>query len=391
MISLLEVYRFLNSFLLISVEGGFPERFLNLCSREKIYLWDVTFENKKVKAKIYSKDFYKLKSIRSKCGVKIKIVKKRGLTFSIKAHKKRSVLLAGMISALIFMYSMNQFVWFIDVRGNESLNKAEIISSAKELGLKAGTFAPIFDKNGAGREIVNLFDGKLLWGSVNIKGSKAVIEIREYTEKEPEKEENSDPCNIIADFDGVIITNETYEGISNTAKGNAVKKGDILISGISENTDSSVNFHNADGKLSAYHKRALSYSSCFDNNIYKLSKGYDFNTITIFSLNIPLSLKAFSSKEERYEYTEFLNINNNTFPFGVTKSSNTVKTTSNSAETKELYALDEFTKLEYSSLKNTMIISSDYKIIREDYGYSITAEYECIDFIGKKSNILKEN
>lgn len=391
MTALLELYRFISSYLLISVEGGFTERFLNLCSREKIYLWDVAFENKSVKAKMYCRDFHRLKSIRKKCGVKIKIAEKHGLKFTLKALKKRKVLLSGMICALIFMYLMNQFVWFIDVNGNEKLNKAELISTAEALGLKQGTLVPLFDKNTAGRELVNRSDGKLLWASVNIKGSRAVIELREYNEIKSATLENNNPCNIIADFDGVIISNETYEGFSCTSKGNAVKKGDILISGISENADGSVNFHSADGKLSAYHKAALNYSVKRKEEIHRLKNSDSFSVVNIFSASIPLSLKAFKAYKDRYEYDKAICIDGHIFPFGITNKSNTEKVSEINSKISLLTAIDDFTEFEYTSMKNSRIISTDYVISTESDCYKISAEYECIDFIGKKTDILKEN
>ena len=74
---LLDIYRFLRSYIIISVQGGFPERFLNLCGKEKIYLWDVEYSSGCVTAKIGCRDFPRLKAIRAKSGVKIKIKEKR--------------------------------------------------------------------------------------------------------------------------------------------------------------------------------------------------------------------------------------------------------------------------------------------------------------------------
>lgn len=391
MTALLEIYRFLNSYLLISVTGGFPERFLNLCNKERIHLWDINFKDKVVSTKIYCKDFYKLRAIRRKCGVSIKITEKHGLVFWLKARKKRQILLTGMLAAILFMYTMNQFVWFVEVSGNESINKSEIIGTARALGLDRGTFTPTFDKNAAGREIVNLFNGRLLWASVNIKGSKAVIELREYNDTEKESVSDENPCNIIADFDGVIISNETYEGVSNTARGNAVKKGDILISGISENSDGSVNFHTADGKLSAYHKKSVGYCADLSKARGKLIEKEEFSTVNIFSLDIPLSLKAFAAYDGRYEYDKSVYIDRHSLPFGVTKKINTAKISADNNEFRLIEIIDEFTENEYKNMKNTKIIAADYKINNEGNGCKISAEYECIDFIGKKSDILKEN
>lgn len=387
--TLLELFRFLQAYAVITISGGFPERFLNLCNREKVYLWDVVYENNCVKAKIYCKDFSKLRGIRKKCGVKIKITGKHGPGYIIKANKNRKALLAGMVTALIFMLLMNQYVWFIDVNGNESINKYEITDAANLLGLKRGTFAPTFDKNAAGRKIVNLFDGRLLWAAVNIKGSRAVIELREYKENNKEAEEKK-PCNIIADFDGVIITNEVYSGTSCTARGSAVRSGDILISGISEDTDGLASFHAADGKLSAYHKRNISFAAKSTDYV-RLKQKSKYKILNIFSMNFPLSLKAFDKGNEAYSYEEYINYDNTSLPFGVITKAHIQAKQTDEIITDSIILLDEFTKQEYETMKNTLIINSSYKLNNSSEGFNINAEYECIDFIGKKSDILQEN
>ena len=230
MVKLLELYRFLRCYAVIRISGGFSERFLNLCNREKIYLWDTLYENGAVTAKIYCKDFHKLRKIRSKSGVKIKILSKIGLSFSYNRNKKRKVLIYGLAASLIFMSFMNLFVWCIDVEDSQNISRYELISAAEKEGLKFGTFIPLFDESKASRNAVNLFDGKIVWAATNIKGSKATLEVRENTATKNEKEPDTSPCNVISDFDGVIVSAEIYSGVSTVSRGSAVKSGDLLIS-----------------------------------------------------------------------------------------------------------------------------------------------------------------
>ncbi|MBQ6600271.1 MAG: hypothetical protein IIX36_01370, partial [Clostridia bacterium] len=56
-----------------------------------------------------------------------------------------------------------------------------------------------------------------------------------------------------------------------------------------------------------------------------------------------------------------------------------------------LFYIDEFTREEYSLLKNSKVLKSDYSFTKEKNCYNIGAEYDCIDFIGKKCAILQEN
>lgn len=389
--SLLDFYRFLRSFAVIKISGGFPERFLNLCNKEKIYLWDTLYENNSVTAKIYCKDVFKLRKIRAKSGVKIKITDKQGLIFYLRRNKKRKVLTCGIILSLVFMTIMNQFVWSIEAQSTQNISEAEILKVSKQLGLDYGTAVPFFDESEAAREAVNLFNGRILWAAVNIKGSKANIEVREYTEVESRSEKNNLPCNIIADFDGVILSAQTFSGVLSTSSGSAVKNGDLLISGISENADGSVNFHAADGKLTAFHKQNVSRLYKMTEKAEKLNVKYTYSELKVFSLDLPLSLKAFIPFENTLEYETLIKIGNSFLPFGITKKDSVEKTACENRLKDIIHYVDEFTKEEYKLLKNTLITNSDYSFSVAGDGLKIKADYDCIDFIGKKSVILQEN
>lgn len=388
---ILKLYRFIKGFITIKVSGGFPERFLNLCNKEKLYVWDVVYENNFISLKIYCRDFRKLRKIRLKSGVSIKITDKKGIHFTLRENRKRKILIVGLLVSLLFMNLTNLFVWSIEVKNTENIGAVEIREAVKSLGLDFGTFVPLYDEIQSGREAVNLFNGKVIWAAINIKGSKATVEMREYFSFESKKDDNNSPCNITADFGGIIISEEVYSGVAAVNSGSAVKKGDILISGISENTDGSVNFHHADGSITALHSRTLSHNVSSES-VYKTVALQDsFNIVNIFSLKIPLSYKAFYSKDFCFVSKEFLKVNDSLLPFGIISKSKTAVTEAKSSDIDIIYCIDEFTKAEYNEFKNTYIINCDYKISSVKSGYNINGNYNCIDFIGKKSAILQEN
>ena len=384
---ILFIYRYFKGYLKICISEGFPERFLNLCHKNRIYIWDTTYNNSCIEAKIYCRDFFKLNTIRKKSGVKIKIEEKHGFHFSLRKVKKRQVMIYGLVISIVLMLLMNQFIWNIEVNGNKNISDKEILSIAEKLGLKYGTFVPYFDDERAGREAVNHFNGKALWASINIKGSKAIIEIREY-EDISEAPENDEPCNLVADFDGIILSAEAYSGALSTICGNAVKKGDLLISGISENSDGTVNFHNASGKLTAYHKSGLESVYKNEFSVKKIYRFSECSFLNLFSIKMPLSLKKAGNL---LNYSKWLEIDNKTLPFGFAKKVD--------FDTREIllpcnnviYHIDNFTAEEYEKYKNTLILNKKYKITSDKNGLSVKSEYECIDFIGKKREILKEN
>lgn len=79
--SIIRFLRFVFGYVEFCAEGGFPERFINLCSVYHVRLWDV----KRVKDKLYAKtmlrDYKNIREAVRRSGVKTRIIKKTGLLF----------------------------------------------------------------------------------------------------------------------------------------------------------------------------------------------------------------------------------------------------------------------------------------------------------------------
>lgn len=67
--------------------------------------------------------------------------------------------------------------------------------------------------------------------AINIKGSKAYVEVTEATGK-PEMVDTDTPCNLIATKAGVIVRTEITQGFGLVRAGDAVEAGDMLVSGM---------------------------------------------------------------------------------------------------------------------------------------------------------------
>ena len=386
--SILDIYRYLRGYISIRVEGGFPERFINLCNRENVYLWDSFYSGGILTAKLYCKDFRKLLSIRRKSGVKIKAVQKYGLFFFIRRNRKRKILAAGLITALVSMLIMNSFVWSIDIIGSQSIEKNEIRETLKAYGLKYGTYVPAFDAGKAGRDAVNSSDGKILWLAINIKGSKATVEVRDYIKPDKQTADKT-PCNIVADFDGIILSAYTHRGVQVADSGTAVKKGDMIISGIAENENGTEYLH-AEGEVAAIHevKHEIRFSDSVNvSTPTALKNGY---SLKLFGISIPLYIKS-AEASDFISYSRFLTFDGNVIPIGTEKITVINNRLNSQRQCDLLEKIDEFSRQEYVNFKNTVINDVRYEFNRQKTELSIKGYYTCIDFIGKEAEIIKEN
>lgn len=386
----LELYRYMRNYLFITVSGGFSERFLNLCYKEKIHLWNTRTENNIIKTNIFCRDFIKLMNIRKKSGVKIKIIKKVGIAFTLKKHRDRKLLMSSLLFMIIFCITMNQFIWDIDVIGTEKISKTEILQTVEKYGLKTGAFAPLFDEAEISRQATNYFNGKILWMAINIKGSRTIIEVRERENIDDSQHSiNENPCNIIADFDGQIISAETFSGSQAIEAGSAVQKGDLLISGVKDNEDASTSFVVSSGKISALHKKELekNYSASINCTESSIEKTYYTYSIFFFKFTLPFKMYT---PDKTIDYNKSIIINNNTLPFKTTKYI-AIKQDEKNNRCDVLFCVDNYSNDEFQSLKNTLLIDSAYRININNNTYNIVGEYKCIDFIGEKADILREN
>jgi sporulation protein YqfD len=145
-------------------------------------------------------------------------------------------------------------ILFISVEGNERIPDQLILESAERCGIRFGA-----DRRKVKSEKVkNMLLGELQdlkWAGVNTYGCRAVVTVRE---KERVVSEKPMPpvSHIVAARDGIITSRTAIRGTNMCQPGQAVKSGDILISGY---TDCGITIISgrAEGEIMAQTKRDL--------------------------------------------------------------------------------------------------------------------------------------
>ncbi len=382
---LIDIIRYLKGYVEFTINGGFKERFINLCRYEGIYIWNITSEADIIRACVSVRSFQRIRRMVRESGVTIHIEKKKGIPLLLKKYRHRAVLLSGILFIAAFYIIMNQFIWFIEVEGTQKISHEEIINIMKNYGVKIGSLSSGVDEIYAGRYAVNHFSGRLLWVSVNINGSKAVIEVRDYID-EHEDTTYGEPCNIVADFDGTLLSIETINGDKAAKPGNAVKKGDLLISGVIQNRDKSASYLEARGKITAHHNLQFTRSYNRIRNCKKYTDSEEFFRVNFLGLTSPL---PFCRSNTVFSLSENAILNGTELPFGIIRE---IKADihEDKSEFKLIYALDAYLIEFYKSFANTNIIENEFNIKASVKGYTITSDISCIDFIGVKSKIYVE-
>lgn len=281
---MLYLYRFFCGILELEFSGIYPEKILNLCSKNRIGVWNVHFCEQKIRLFITVRDFRKLPRILKKSGIKLHILEKKGFPFFIDRYKKRFGIFVGIILFFAVLQFMSGFIWIIDVSGNKVVSDTQILSVCDELGIKIGAKRSKIDTKNMAQDLLLKTDG-LSWGSLNIEGCKLTVNVTEIT---PKTEDNSIATNLKANADGIIEKIDVTSGNCVVKVGDVVKKGDVLVSGIIESAVETKFVHSS-GSILAKTEQTVTLSEPFIKEVeYSTGKMTEKSVLQIFNLKIPL-------------------------------------------------------------------------------------------------------
>ena len=253
---MLSFYRFLLGYVRIFVFGVAPERFINYCASNGISVWNIKRKNDGIYLNIGLSDYKNLREIRRKIdrSIRVKLQEKHGLVFISKKVIKRPGLITGIAMFFIINIALSQFVWNIDIVAPNSIDKNQIISVLSELGVSTGVPRQSIDTYNLSQLLALRIDN-IAWVSLNVEGSNLTVNISVASESE--KNPENTPSNIVASFDGVIKSAEIIEGKKEFLLGQAVRKGDLLVSGVISD-DTNTKFVHSKGEILADTQRVFS-------------------------------------------------------------------------------------------------------------------------------------
>ena len=168
--------------------------------------------------------------ITERCGGNCRILKASALHQCIEAVPKRMYLIICIFFLLVLTIYIPQHILFVKVIGNNVIPTKLIIDNAQGFGLVFGARR----REISSEEIKNCLIGKiseLEWVGVNTKGCVAEISVRERRSGEESKDNDTMVSNIVAERDGVIVSQTILEGTPLCSVGDAVVAEQMLVSG----------------------------------------------------------------------------------------------------------------------------------------------------------------
>ena len=259
------IFNFFRGYLIIRLTGARPERLFNMCARRSVIIWDaVRVSDSVIHFKISIRGFKLLRHIAPKTGCRIHIIAKRGLPSILHRYRQRKWFVIGLLSFAAVMVSLNQFVWEIEVVGNERVQTAEIKEKLSECGLKKGAYRGSVDEKRLKNEML-VKCPSLAWLWADKDGSRVIVEVKEKP-PEPVMFDPDEYCNIISKKDAIIEAMVVRRGVPCVKAGDTVLEGDMLISGAVESERGiEPRFVQADAEVYArvWYERSRAFSTIY--------------------------------------------------------------------------------------------------------------------------------
>ncbi|AOT68521.1 sporulation protein YqfD [Geosporobacter ferrireducens] len=244
------LWYFFRGYVVIRIEGLALEKFINYAIARGIYIWDIVrLDYTTLEAKTGLRSYKKLRSIIKKSGCRIKIYEKIGYPFFMHKMKTRRMMLLGAVLSLFLIFAASSFVWDIQIFGIETISRREVETYLERMGLRIGAYKYQLDIQTIENEMMIQID-QLAWIGIEMKGTKAIVQIVEKVSPPPLIPINT-PCNIIANKNGVIEKVVAKNGEAKAEKGDIVKTGDVLISGIIAKEGQEIRYVHALGEVYA--------------------------------------------------------------------------------------------------------------------------------------------
>ncbi len=282
----ISIIRFFRGTVRFSIRDGFLERFINLCAQNRVPVWNGRREGNRYSACTTLAGSRRLPELAQKAGVILEPGQQGGVPVLLRRYHKRTGLFAGTALVLVGMMILGSFIWQVEVEGLQTISEAEVRAALEELGVHKGVLRRDIDAREVERRLLIRLD-KAAWVAVNLRGSRAVVEIMERVVP-PERIDDDIPHNVVAKKPGFITYLEVYNGQPTVKVGDSVDVGEILVSGIMEDKKGRSRTVHARGKIVAQSREELRVEVPYTQQSYTIRGVMNRRYLNILSVQLPL-------------------------------------------------------------------------------------------------------
>lgn len=378
----------------VQVEGYYIERFINICTNNKIVIWNLKRDkNIDLCLNVRTKDFKEMINAAKRTKCKVKILKKKGAPFIVHRYKKRKLFVTLLIMIILLIGISSNFVWNVEIKEEDGKEISGLIEDLEECGLKSGIPKYKLDT----KELINNIRLKrqdIAWIGIELKGTNAIVKVVKSDEK-PDIIKEDEYCSIVADKAGIITKISAQNGTAQVNVGDTVNVGTTLISGWMEGKYTGIRYVHSKGEIQAKVWHTKSKKIYFNQEI-KEETGNIENKYSIKINNFKINLHKGVSKFEIYdtinEEKKFKIFSDFYLPISIIKITNKEE-----RKVQKTYTIEEAKNIGISELEEDLqneienkenIVNKNINIYENEDNVEIYVTYEVLEDIGTKEKIV---
>ena len=244
-----KVIQYIRGTATLTILGASPEMALNRLAQETIGFWDLTMlDSFTYEITLLRKDYPRAMTAIQHAQCEGKLKKLSGFKQTFRGLGKRPGIWVALLAAVILPTVLSQFVWTIDVSGNETIPTQKVLQQLEEVGVYIGAYGPTIKSQDIKNQMLNRIP-ELQWIAVNRSGGKVQILLKER-QLRPDIIDQKQICNIVAGKTGLVTKVEVYSGTVQCQVGQTVLQGQLLVSGYNQ-TDVNLQTSHAQAEIYA--------------------------------------------------------------------------------------------------------------------------------------------
>jgi len=215
----------------VAITGAYPQSGLNRMAAQRIPFWDIVQRDPlQVEVTVYSAHLRRSTQLAQRAMCELQVLDHQGFVSKFRGLRRRPILLVGLLCSLLLVFWSQQYLWTIEVEGNETIPTVEILRNLSDLGIRAGTPLNQIEPQRLENRMLDRMPG-LSWFTINANNARATVLVKERIPL-PDLVATQEPTNVIASQAGLIEQMEVYDGQPQVEPGQMVVKGQLLVSGV---------------------------------------------------------------------------------------------------------------------------------------------------------------
>ncbi len=377
----------------IRITGNNFAKLLSEILKSNIMLSELTQSTCEIRCRVLSVKINALKKLCEKHNCTLIIDSEQGINVKLRIHKKHFGLLIGIVIIIAFLSVISNHVLQVKIVGADAQTREAINAVLDDMDIGFGTFIPgisFYELETA----LTLETDCIAWAGVRSHGSTLIINVSQIKET-PEMEQKRMPANIISTQNAVVTDVQVYSGKLNVMIGDAVAKGQILISGEYTDIDGEKRYKYTQADITGTFSHIANFKQDFVTIEKVISQtDYDSKSLLLFDADIPLFSETYEGKYIENESTSYFSFLGFELPIGIKHTSydeyKYITITQTEDEARESIMAD-ISRYENNFLSEYEIIDKNVTVKKDKNGFYAQVSYILSGEIGETQIILAKN